>query len=114
MGDPVVDFAASDAIVQDCSSFLADWMFTGKPCCYMLKDKADIERKFNATGRECLAHCHLAFDEQAIKRFLTDVVEGGDDPGKAEREAFRRHLAVNWPHAADHAIENILNANPRL
>ena len=105
-GDPLADFAASDAIVQDCSSFLAEWMFTGRPCCYLLKSEADFA-KFLPIGRECLSHCTVAYDAAAIEAFLRDVVLGGRDELAEGREAFRRRIAVNWPHAADAALDSI-------
>ena len=105
-GDPLRDFAVSDAIVQDCSSFLAEWMFTGKPCCYMLKSESDVE-KFLPVGRDCLRHCAIAFDAPAIESFLRDVVLGERDPIATDREAFRRRIAVNWPHAAEAALAAI-------
>jgi hypothetical protein len=114
-GDPVADFAASDAIVQDCASFLAEWMFTGRPCCYLLKSEADLS-KFLPVGRECLARCTVAYDEAAIAAFLRDVVLGGRDALAEEREAFRRGLGVNFPHAAEAALRSIrdgLGLGPR-
>lgn len=102
-GDPLADFAVSDAIIQDCSSFLADWMFTGRPCCYMLKSKEDFA-KFLHVGRECLKRCHIAYDEDAILAFLRDVVVAGHDTPAAEREAFLKAIAVNFPHAAEAAL----------
>ena len=105
-GDPVADFAASDAIVQDSASFLAEWMFTGRPCCYLLKSPEDVS-EFLPVGRECLARCTVACDEAAIDAFLRDVVLGGRDDLAAEREAFRREIAVNFPHAADAALASI-------
>ena len=102
-GDPIEDFAASDAIVQDCSSFLPEWMFTGRPCCYLLKSEADLA-KFLPVGRDCLKCCTVACDAAAIEAFLRDVVLGGRDALAGEREAFRRTLMVNHPHAADAAL----------
>ena len=108
-GDAVADFAASDALIQDCSSFLPEWMFTGKPCCYMVKSEDDVA-KFLPVGRKCLQHCTLAFDEAAIRVFLRDVVLGGLDPLAEKRESFRRELAVNWPHATDAAMTSLYAA----
>ncbi len=105
-GDPARDFAASDAIVQDCASFLPEWMFTGRPCCYLLRSEAD-RAKFLPVGLECLARCTVALDAAAIEAFLRDVVLGGRDGLAAEREAFRRAIAVNWPHAAAAALDDI-------
>ena len=106
-GDYFPAFASCDAIVQDCGSYLVEWFYTGKPCCFMLKDPSDIDAKFTPLGKECLSHCYLAYDEAAIESFLRDVVEGGSDPKATEREAFRKTVMVNYPHAADAALASI-------
>ena len=66
--------------------------------------------KFTPTGKDCLSHCHLAYDEAAIEAFLRDVVEGGADPKAAARDEFRRTIMVNHPHAADAALASIRRA----
>lgn len=106
-GDPLQDFAAADAIVQDCSSFLADWSFTGKPCCYILGDLKEAAAKFNAIGLRCLEGCRVATDAAGIEAFIRGVVMAGDDPEAKVRECVRTELAVNWPHAADAALAAI-------
>ena len=105
-GDHLREFAASDAIVQDCGSFLVEWFYTGKPCCYLLKSEADFA-KFAPLGQDALRSCHLAFDASAIESFLRDVVLGGRDGLASKRESFRRLLMVNYPHAAEAAILSI-------
>ena len=109
-GDYFPAFASCDAIVQDCGSYLVEWFYTGKPCCYMLKDPSDIDAKFAPLGKDCLSHCYLAYDEAAIESFLRDVVEGGADPKAAERDQFRKAIMVNHPHAADAALVSIKRA----
>ncbi len=106
-GDYFPAFASCDAIVQDCGSYLVEWFYTGKPCCYMLKDPADVAEKFAPLGRDCLSHCYLAYDEAAIEAFLRGVVEGGSDPKAAARDEFRKSVMVNHPHAADAALAGI-------
>lgn len=105
--DNLVDFSRSDAIVQDCGSFLPEWFYTGKPCCYMLGNKDAPARFFTEFGQECLAHCYQAFSETDINAFLGEVVVGGKDPMKASREAFRPQVTVNHPHAARSALDYI-------
>ena len=109
-GDYFPVFASCDACVQDCGSYLVEWFYTGRPCCYMLKDPSDIDAKFAPLGKDCLSHCYLAYDEAAIESFLRDVVEGGADPKAAERDAFRKTVMVNYPHAADAALASIKRA----
>lgn len=106
-GDYFPVFASCDAAVQDCGSYLVEWFYTGKPCCYMLKDPSDIDSKFAPLGKQCLSHCCLAYDEAAIENFLREVVEGGADPKAAARDDFRKSVMVNYPHAADAALASI-------
>lgn len=106
-GDYFREFAESDACIQDCGSYLVEYFYTGKPCCYMLKDPADIDAKFAPLGRECLANCYVAYDTDAIDRFIRDVVIAGDDPKKASREKFAGTVMLNYPHAADAALARI-------
>ncbi len=109
-GDYFPVFASCDACVQDCGSYLVEWFYTGKPCCYLLKDPSDIDAKFAPLGKDCLSHCYLAYDEGAIESFLRDVVEGGNDPKAAARDEFRKSVMVNYPHAAEAALASIKKA----
>ena len=109
-GDYFPVFASCDACVQDCGSYLVEWFYTGKPCCYLLKDPSDIDAKFAPLGKDCLSHCYLAYDEGAIESFLRDVVEGGNDPKSAARDEFRKSVMVNYPHAAEAALASIKKA----
>ncbi len=106
-GDYFPVFASCDACVQDCGSYLVEWFYTGKPCCYLLKDPSDIDAKFAPLGKDCLSHCYLAYDEIAIEAFLRDVVENGNDPKAAARDEFRKSVMVNYPHAAEAALAAI-------
>lgn len=105
--DNLVDFSRCDAIVQDCGSFLPEWFYTGKPCCYMLADKEIPVRFFNGFGQECLKRCYKAFSAEDIDAFLHQTVIEGNDPMKEVREAFRPKVMVNHPHAARAALDHI-------
>ena len=109
-GDYFPAFASCDAIIQDCGSYLAEWVYTGKPCCFLLKATSDIDAKFTPLGRDILSHCYLAYDEAAIESFLRNVVEGGDDPKAAARGEFGKRVMVNYPHAAEVALASIRKA----
>jgi len=106
-GDYFREFAESDACVQDCGSYLVEYFYTKKPCCYMLHSPDDIDAKFAPLGRECLANCYLAYDTAAIERFVADVVVAGNDPMKPTREAFAEEVMVNYPNAAEVAMRHI-------
>ena len=100
-------FAESDACIQDCGSFLVEYLYTKKPCCYMLKDPTDIDHKFAPLGKKCLEQCYISYDTNAIDSFIEDVVISGDDPKAESREEFCKHIMTNYPHAADVALKSI-------
>ena len=105
--DYLLDFAESDAAIQDCGSFLVEYMFTGKPCCYMLKSPNDITAKFSRLGQRCLDNCYQAYEEQDIISFM-EQLRRGEDPKREAREKFaREEVMVNYPHATD-SIKNCL------
>lgn len=109
-GDYFTEFAESDACIQDCGSYLVEYMYTGKPCCYMLKEPADIEAKFAPLGKECLDVCYVAYDTAAIERFVRETVLGGADPKSAARKKLAANIMVNYPNAANVALEHIVDA----
>ena len=110
-GDYFAEFAASDACIQDCGSYLVEYFYTKKPCCYMLKSPDDIGAKFAPLGKKCLANCYISYDTDAIDAFIRDVVVSGRDPMKGQREAFADSIMVNYPRAAQAAIEEILRCS---
>lgn len=103
-GEYMDEFAQSDGLIQDCGSFLAEYFYTGKPQCYMLKSKDDPKRAFTPFGQECIKNCYKAYQESDIIKFIEDVVIGGNDPMKPQRDAFATKVMVNHPHAAQAAL----------
>ena len=106
-GDYFGDFASSDACIQDCGSYLVEYFYTKKPCCYMLKSEDDIDAKFAPLGRHCLENCYIAYDSDAIDDFIKSVVVGGHDPMKEKRCAFADSIMLNHPTAATIAMNHI-------
>ena len=106
-GDYFREFAESDGCIQDCGSYLVEYFYTGKPCCYMLKSPEDIESKFAPLGRKCLEHCYIAYDTDAIDGFVRDVIMSGNDPKADARAEFAKTVTVNHPHAAEEALRRL-------
>lgn len=109
-GDYFKEFAESDGCIQDCGSFLVEYFYTGKPCCFMLKSPKDIDAKFAPLGKDCLGQCYLAYDTKAIDRFVYEVIVCGNDEKAPQRKSFVDKVKVNYPHAADVALRHIKEA----
>ena len=109
-GDYLDIFAQSDGIIQDCGSYLVEYFYTKKPCCYMLKSPSDIENKFSELGKQCLDNCYIAYNQEDILDFLNNVIVKGIDPKKREREQFaEEQVMINYPHASAKIISEIKN-----
>ena len=80
-------FLTSDAMLHDCGSFTTEYIFTQKPVMYLV-DSDKIDRRFNAIGLQAF-QCHYQGENaEQIERFIVGTVIGGDDPKRADREAF--------------------------
>ncbi len=107
-GDYLEQFAQSDGIIQDCGSYLVEYLYTQKPGCYMLKSPKDIDAKFAELGKQCLEQYYISYNEQDILDYIDNVIIKGDDPKKTSREKFAREvIMVNYPHASEKIVEEI-------
>ncbi len=105
--DYMQTFVNSDAIIHDCGSFTAEYLFVNKPSCYMLRDEEEVRKTFLPMGQKCLNQYYLAYNEQDICRFIEDVVLKGNDPLKEQRTEFSKKLKYNYPHAGEKVVEYI-------
>jgi hypothetical protein len=107
-------FVNSDAMIHDCGSFTAEYLFTGKPCCYMLRDENEIKQTFLPIGQKCLDNYYKAFNQEQICSFIENVVLKEDDPMKKDREDFSNYLKLNYPNVGhkitEYIKQEILNA----
>ncbi len=110
-GNYLQTFAESDGIIQDCGSFLVEYFYTGKPCCYMLKSPEDIENKFSDLGKECLENCYVAYNKEAIREFMEEVIAKGNDPKAEGRARFaREEVMKNFPHVTERILQSLKSA----
>ncbi len=109
-GNYLKEFAESDGIIQDCGSFLVEYLYTDKPCCYMLKSPEDIESKFSELGKKCLENCYIAYNEIDIREYLDNVILQDIDYKKVQRhEYMHKEVMVNYPFATEKVYEHIVN-----
>lgn len=107
--DYFADFAASDALIQDCGSFLVEYFYTRKPQLYLLKDQQEISELFSDFGRSCLSKVYQAFNKEDIMRFIDDVVIKGQDVMLDVRERFAKdNVTTNYPNVS-RVIEEYFN-----
>jgi hypothetical protein len=95
-------FANSDGMIHDCGSFLAEYLFTGKPACYMLKNRKVIKKNLAGSGLPCLKNHYKAYNEGDILSYINNVIIQGNDSMERHRIDFvEKKLKVNYPNVAN-------------
>lgn len=83
-GEYIDLFLSSDALIHDCSSFIAEYLYTKKPVMFTTKDSHDY--KLEGNDWIIFDSQYKGADIQAIEYFINNVVIAGNDPKKVERE----------------------------
>lgn len=107
-GDYLQLFKDSYALIHDCGSFIGEYLYTKKPCCYMIKSKEETYAGLIPFGKECMDRHYHAYGKENIINFIKNVVIDGVDPLKEERERFaNEQIYVNYPNASQFFIDYI-------
>ena len=101
-------FAKSDALIQDCGSFLSEYFLTGKPQCFLLDSPTSMRKQFGEFGRQLLDHTYKAFNQEQILDFIDDVVVREHDFMKQRRDDFTKNqIQINHPHVSEAVLDEI-------
>ncbi len=99
-------FLESDALIHDCISFMAEYLFIDKPCCYMMKTMEETMNCLLPIGKKCINQHYQAFSEGDIISFIDDVVIGGNDYlSQSRHKFFNDELKLNYPDSSSLLID---------
>ncbi len=99
-------FANSDALIHDCGSFLAEYMFTLKPACYLMND--NTLNSLNIFGKQCVTQHYLAYTKEDIINFIKDIVILEKDVNKKQRlDFFEKELKQHYPYTGRYILNQL-------
>ncbi len=102
--DQYIDlFNSSDAMILDSASFVAEYLYCGKPSLYTFADD-NVKNRFNDFGKLALEQHYHAYNETQIVEFI-ELVCNGEDPKKESRREFYNNFLI--PPNNKSASENI-------
>lgn len=99
-------FAECDAIINDSGSFTMEWLFTGKPGCFVLRDKLKDEH-LTAQMKEAIKRYKIARDSEDIIDFVSGVADGRYKAKDDMEDWVRENIAINYPHVAERILEEM-------
>ncbi|GAA5522418.1 CDP-glycerol glycerophosphotransferase family protein [Aliifodinibius salicampi] len=101
-------FLTSDALIHDCSSFMAEYLSTSKPALYLLHDD-NVDSRLHEFGKMALDNHYHAKDTEDIHVFVKSQVLKGRDPMQKERLQFvGQHLKAGNGKPASKNIVNYI------
>ena len=93
-------FAECDAIVNDCGSFTLEWLFTGKPGCFVMNEELK-EEHLTTQMKEAVKRYRIARSSEDIIGFISDVANGVYPIRYEMDDWVVKNIAVNYPHVAE-------------
>ena len=105
-GDYISLFETSDGLINDSSSFVVEYLYTGKPMLFLLGDE-DVLQRFNEVGSKVISLSYVARSSEQIESFIMSVVLEENDTQKDKRHDFFNRVVK--PPNNKTASENIFN-----
>ena len=99
-------FSECDAIINDCGSFTLEWLFTGKPGCFVLNDKLSDEH-ITTQMKEGIKRYSIAHTNDDIVAFVRDIDADNYSKKQEMDEWVRNNIAINYPNAAKVILEEM-------
>ena len=101
-------FKYSDAMIHDCGSFKLEYLYTGNPVMYLIKEDQEFDFPNWQTQEALKLHYH-GHNKEEIEAFIINVMNGVD-PLKEQRDKFVVDylLPPNGKTACENIIESIL------
>lgn len=103
-------FRNCDAIIHDCGSFIEEWLYTGKPCCYMVDSDNGFEklkRQLSAEGKIAIRCYTIADSAQKIIDFIDSIRNAPPRLEKIDKDV-QEKIMVNYPNASKYILDNLL------
>lgn len=97
-------FASSDAIIHDCGSYITEWLFTGKPCCFVAKDNTIFDF-FSELGKESIKYYTIAYSREQIIEFINNVVLNKNIKKYSNSSIINNKIMLNYPNVSKKIVD---------
>jgi len=100
-------FKECDAIIHDCGSYMVEWLYTGKPCCYVVDSEERVRKQLNKLANFALnCHTEIADSKEKIISFINKVEN--DEYQEKINERVRTDIMVNYPNCSEFILKSLL------
>ena len=104
-GDYLDVFSECDAIIHDCGSFTVEWLFTGKPGCFVYNEKLK-SKHLTTLMNKAIERYDIARSEEDILNFIGRISEAPCKEYKMDSWV-KENIAINYPNVSEYIIKQI-------
>lgn len=105
-GDYLNVFSECDAIIHDCGSFTVEWLFTGKPGCFVWNPDLN-DKHFTELMKQSLTEFDIARSREDIIDFIKKVILIDDCENHQMKEWVKMDIAVHYPNVSAFIEEDL-------
>ena len=105
-GDYLGIFAECDAIVNDCGSFTVEWLYTGKPGCFVY-NKALKEEQLTTLMKKAINSYTIARSEEDIIKFIKEIADNEIKEDNRIQDWVKENIAINYPDVSSFILQEI-------
>ena len=104
-GDYLNLFSECDAIINDCGSFTVEWLYTGKPGCFVYNAKLSPAH-LTPLMNKAIESYDIARSERDILDFINKIIE---EPSKqyTMQNWVKEKIAINYPNVSDFILKQL-------
>lgn len=100
-------FAKADAIINDSGSFTIEWLFTGKPGCFVMNPNLS-EKQLTNLMKKAISKYSIAKSEADIIAFVEKIANKDCSTGEYVMDEWvKTNIAVNYPHVSDVLLKDL-------
>lgn len=99
-------FLTSDALIHDCGSFMAEYLITGKPSLFMIRNEA-VMKEWSEFGEKAIEAHYQSRTKEELTNFIENVVLNENDWMKENRDEFVHQNLIQKNNVT--ASQNIMN-----
>lgn len=99
-------FLTSNALIHDCGSFMAEYLITGKPSLFMIRNES-VMKEWSEFGEKAVFVHYQSRNKEQLIDFIENVVLNGNDYMKEKRNDFVQNNLIQNNNLS--ASQNIMN-----
>ena len=105
-GDYLGVFSESDAIVNDCGSFTVEWLYTGKPGCFVYNKNLKKEQ-LTTLMNKAISSYSIARSEEDIIKFIKGIADNNIIEDNKIQDWVEENIAINYPDVSSFILKEI-------